>query len=90
MKHVTANRFWKSFDALPLEIQKLAREKFALFISNPHHPSLRIRKMEGINEIWEGHITLSYVFTFRYIKLEGEIAIESLDIGIHDDVYNRA
>ena len=89
MKHVTAERFWKSFDTLPIEIQKLAREKFALFVENPHHPSLRTKKMMGEDGIWEGHISLGYVFTFRYGNLDGEQVIESLDIGKHDDVYFR-
>ena len=33
-------RFWKHFDALPPNVQKLAREKYALWKSDPHHPSL--------------------------------------------------
>ena len=90
MKHVTVDRFWKSFNLLPLEIQKLAREKFILFVNDPHHPSLRTRKMEGKEEIWEGHITQRYVFTFKYDVVESETVIVSLDIGKHDDVYNDA
>ncbi len=90
MKYVTANRFWSSFDTLPFEIQKLAREKFELFINNPYHPSLRTKKMEGRDGIWEGHISQGYVFTFKYAVREGETVIESLDIGVHDDVYYRA
>jgi mRNA-degrading endonuclease RelE of RelBE toxin-antitoxin system len=89
MKHVTAARFWKSFNDLPIDIQKIAREKFALFSENPHHPSLRTKKREGNDEIWEGHISLGYVFTFRYAIRENERVIESLDIGKHDVVYNR-
>lgn len=89
MKYVAADRFWKSFNSLPLEIQKQARDKFALFIENPYHPSLRTKKQDGKDEIWEGHISLGYVFTFRYSILEGETVIESLDIGKHEEVYNR-
>ena len=36
----TNRRFWKHFDALPANVQKLAREKYALWKSDPHHPSL--------------------------------------------------
>jgi hypothetical protein len=32
--------FWKCYHSLPQHIQKLANEKFALFQSNPHHPSI--------------------------------------------------
>lgn len=89
MKHVAANRFWESFNALPLEIQKLAREKFKLFVENPYHPSLRTKRMNDRNGIWEGHISLGYVFTFKYEIRDNEQVIVSLDIGKHDDVYNR-
>jgi len=88
MKYVTSDRFWRSFDELPVEIQKIAEEKFSLFVENPHHPSLRTKKRGG-SEIWEGHISLGYVFTFQYAVRDNERAIESLDIGKHDVVYNR-
>ena len=90
MKYVTADQFWVSFNNLPLDIQKEAKEKFVLFIENPRHPSLRTKKMEGKDNVWEGHITRGYVFTFRYNVLNEETVIESLDIGKHDEVYDRA
>jgi len=37
----THRRFWKHFDVLPLPIQKLAREKYALWKRDPRHASLR-------------------------------------------------
>lgn len=90
MKHVTADGFWASFNGLPISIQKEAQDKFALFIENPRHPSLRTKKMEGKDGIYEGHVTLGYVFTYRYNIRDGEKVIESLDIGKHDVVFNRA
>jgi mRNA-degrading endonuclease YafQ of YafQ-DinJ toxin-antitoxin module len=61
--------FWKTYAQLPVEIKEKAREAFQLFqqgVDNPlFHPSLRIRKLEGHSDIWEGHITVQYVFTFH-------------------------
>jgi hypothetical protein len=61
--------FWLAYAQLPEDIKDKAREAFQLFQSGvdnpPFHPSLRIRKMEGHTNIWEGHITLQYVFTFH-------------------------
>jgi hypothetical protein len=37
----THGRFWKHFDALPGVIQKLAREKYALWQKDAFHPSLK-------------------------------------------------
>ena len=64
-----ARRLWSfkaDFDKLPTEIQALARGKFKLFLENPNHPSLRVKKMQGRDGIWEGHINIQYVFTFSW------------------------
>jgi len=37
----THRRFWKWFDSLPAGVQKLAREKYALWKQEPYHPSLK-------------------------------------------------
>jgi hypothetical protein len=40
--------FWKCYEQLPQEIQELADRKFALFKSNPRHPSLGFKKKGGV------------------------------------------
>lgn len=40
----THGRFWKHFDALPAVIQKLAREKYAIWREDPSHPSLKFEE----------------------------------------------
>jgi len=40
--------FWKCYEQLPQQIQKLADRKFALFKSNPRHPSLGFKKKGGV------------------------------------------
>ena len=50
----THGRFWKHFDALPAAIQKLAREKYALWQRDPFHQSLKFE--ERRNGICEGEI----------------------------------
>jgi hypothetical protein len=61
--------FWKSYAELPAQVKERARRAFRLFQEGvddpPFHPSLRIRKMMGHDNIWEGHITRQYVFTFQ-------------------------
>ena len=39
--------FWKCYHSLPQQIQRLADKNFALFKSNPHHPSLGFRRLKG-------------------------------------------
>ena len=40
----THGRFWKHFHALPAAIQKLAREKYALWQKDPFHSSLKFEE----------------------------------------------
>jgi mRNA-degrading endonuclease YafQ of YafQ-DinJ toxin-antitoxin module len=60
--------FDKDYARLPQHLQERVDQKLALFIENPRHPSLRIKKMQGHNDIWEGHISYGYCFTFRIVE----------------------
>jgi mRNA-degrading endonuclease RelE of RelBE toxin-antitoxin system len=89
MKYRMSNTFRSSFQRLPRDIQKVAVEKFKLFKENPYHPSLKTHKLGGSGGIIAGHITESYVFTFRVTRDDsGERICESLDIGKHV-IYGR-
>ena len=66
-----AESFKKDFRHLPFSVQKLFDEKLKLFDQNSRHPSLRVKKIQGYENRWEGSINLSYRFTFE----------------IHDDHY---
>ena len=67
MKFRPVQTFWEAYAALPADIKEQARAAFQRFQEGaerpPFHPSLRIRKMQGYPGIWEGHVTLQYVFT---------------------------
>ena len=43
MRHTASRRFWACFDALPVEIQTLARRNYALLRQEPAHPSLQFK-----------------------------------------------
>jgi mRNA-degrading endonuclease YafQ of YafQ-DinJ toxin-antitoxin module len=74
---------------LPKQIQDAARKQYKLFKADPHHPSLRVKKMQKFEDVWEGHITKGYVFTFRWDSdpKTGEQIAEFRRIGKHDEVY---
>lgn len=80
MKIVHTKTSRRDFESLPKEIQKIAEKKLELFGDNPHHPSLHVKKMEGLKNIWEGRITGKYRFTF---KIEGDVYILRR-MGTHD------
>jgi hypothetical protein len=46
----THEDFWAGFDALPKAIQKLAREKFHLWLEEPFNPSLQFKEL--LQDVW--------------------------------------
>ena len=48
MKSHALASFWQCYDALPEHVQRLAKKKFALFKTNPKHPSLGFQKKDGV------------------------------------------
>jgi len=70
MRIQTAKPFDEDYDALPEGIKERAEKQFVLLMENPHRPSLRLKKIKGHPNIWEGRVTKSYRFTFQ---ISGEI-----------------
>ena len=46
--------FWRCYDQLPDNVQRLARKNFALFQANPRHPSLGFQKKGGVYTVEVG------------------------------------
>lgn len=65
MKIIFSNSFEKDYKKLPLKIQKLLDKQLIMLLENSRYPSLRIKKIQGRGDIWEGRITQSYRFTFQ-------------------------
>ena len=69
MRIISEPSFDRDYARLPQRIQERAEKQLALLFTNSRHPSLRIKKMEGWDDIWEGRITRDYRFTFT---IEGD------------------
>jgi mRNA-degrading endonuclease RelE of RelBE toxin-antitoxin system len=80
MKVQTTKPFDEDYAALPESLKERADKQFILLMENPHHPSLRLKKIKGHPNIWEGRITKSYRFTFQIL---GEVYLLRR-IGTHD------
>jgi len=84
VKRIDSYRFSKGFrkqyKALPHEIQQAFDEKLTLFLADMLHPSLRVKKIQGTHDRWEGSVTMKYRFTFH---LDGETVVFRA-IGTHD------
>ena len=62
---VTLPTFDKDFRKLHPDIKNIVLNKIAIFIDNPNHPSLRIKKIKGTANTWEMSITKNYRITFN-------------------------
>lgn len=81
-----SKRFKKEYNNLPKEIQKAFDEKLSLFLKQTSHPSLRVRRIQGTKNRWEGSITMKYRFTFEFLK-DGVLFRA---IGTHDIVSRES
>ncbi|MFH1965112.1 MAG: hypothetical protein ABIJ42_06165 [Acidobacteriota bacterium] len=75
-----SRRFKKEYNKLPKEIQKTFDERLVLFLREVSHPSLRVKRIQGTKNRWEGSVTMKYRFTFEF--LENRIFFRT--IGTHD------
>jgi len=69
MKVTRTEPFKRDFQRLPDPIKRRTDTALRLLLSNPHHPSLRIKKvkgkiLQGYENIFEGRITRDYRFFF--------------------------
>jgi mRNA interferase RelE/StbE len=76
-----SSRFKKSFSKLQEQEKKLFYQKLSLFIENHRHPSLRTKKIQGSEILFESSINLSIRVIWTY---QHEHLILMIDIGHHD------
>jgi hypothetical protein len=55
--HRTTPQFWERFDALPKEVQELARKNFKLLKQDSRHPSLQFKRL---GDYWSARVGLHY------------------------------
>ena len=60
MQSRTTRQFWRLFSQLPSDTQRDARRAYRMFQTNPAHPGLRFKKLEGEDNIYSIRIGLGY------------------------------
>jgi mRNA interferase RelE/StbE len=82
-------QFLRDYDRLPQQLQKRLEQKLKLLLDNPRHPSLRVKKIEGIvkgyQNVFEGSINMNYRFLFQ---VEGDTYV-LLRCGTHTKIFGR-
>jgi mRNA interferase RelE/StbE len=75
-----SSRFRKDYRTLSKDIQETFEIKLPIFLGNPRHPSLRVKRLIGTADRWEDSVTMNYHFTFQFA--EGKVLFRR--IGTHD------
>ncbi|MBI4689215.1 MAG: hypothetical protein HY754_02940 [Nitrospirae bacterium] len=73
-------RFVKDYAVLPDELKGRTEKAVSILLKGTHHPSLRLKKMEGRQGIWEIRVSDSYRLTFQ---ISGDTYILRR-VGTHD------
>ena len=82
-KIIFTKSFEKSLKKLSLVEQKQVSTKLKLLQANHLHPSLRTKKIQGFQDLFECSVNIDIRILWRY---EGSQIIITLDIGHHSIV----
>jgi mRNA interferase RelE/StbE len=75
-----SQRFKKDYQSFSDDLRNIINSKLAILCKNPHHPSLRTKKIKGKEDIFETSINMSIRMTWNYY--EGKILLRA--VGEHD------
>lgn len=53
-------QFWTLYRALPEQVRRQARQAYAVFQQDPHHPGLRFRQVHATRPIVSARVGLHY------------------------------
>jgi len=57
LNHFASPELWFHYRQVPNDIQQLADKNFALLKTDPHHPSIRLKK---VGNFWSARVGLRY------------------------------
>jgi len=83
LKHYASTKFWRYFNKLPKEIQKVARSNYALLKENPTHRSLHYKQVCN-SQYRSVRVGLHY----RALGVPVPDGVQWFWIGTHDE-YDR-
>jgi hypothetical protein len=81
MNHFATPEFWHCYRGLPVEVRDLADKNFALLKDDPHHSSIRLKK---VGDFWSARVGLHY----RALARERTEGLVWFWIGHHSE-YDR-
>ncbi len=84
MNSFTTPEFWELYSTLPGEVRQQARQSYALFQQDPHHPGLRFQKVHPSRPVYSARVGGNY----RAVGIREDDIIFWFWIGSHAE-YDR-
>ncbi len=78
MNHLASREFWKCYNSLADDVQKLANKSFELLKGDPTHPSLHLKKVGRFRSVRVG-------LQYRAMAVEVEYGLLWFWIGNHSE-----
>jgi len=75
------DRFQKHFKTLTSQEKTRIMKKLELLAENPMHPSLRTKRIQGTDDLFESSVNMDIRIIWYY---EGDVMIILVDVGHHD------
>jgi mRNA interferase RelE/StbE len=85
MRLARTNRFKRAYRKLGTEDQALADKALRILAADLRHPSLRVKKIKGTENIWEARVSRSVRLTF---EMHGDLIVLR-NLGKHDEALGR-
>ena len=79
------DRFQRAYNDLTDDDAERVKKALRLLVGNPRHPSLRVKRMQGTDHIWEASASLSIRLTF---EMHGELIVLR-NVGAHDETLKK-
>ena len=76
----TTRPFERDYARLPEALKDLVDKQLSLLLSNPRHPSLGLKRIQGTRGLWEARVSRSHRLT---LEIVGETYILRR-VGTHD------
>ena len=78
---IPAKHFLKSYKKLTIQLQNQIDKKLIILAQNPNHPSLRTKRIQGTERLYESSVNMDVRLIWHY---GGGTIIIMLDVGHHD------
>ena len=75
------DRFQKHFKTLTSQEKTRIMKKLEILAENPTHPSLRTKRIQGTDDLFESSVNMDIRIIWYY---EGDIMIILVDVGHHN------